>query len=38
MTSSSGFSSRARPRLAGEKVMKLPPGRRTDSVPRTMLA
>ena len=38
MTSSSLFSSRASPRLAGEKVIKLPPGLRTDSVPRTMLA
>ena len=38
MTSSSLLSSSARPRLAGENVMKLPPGFRTDSEPRTMLA
>ena len=36
--SSSDLSNSARPRLAGENVIMLPPGWRTDSVPRTMLA
>jgi hypothetical protein len=38
VTSSSLLSSSARPRLAGAKVMKLPPGCRVFSLPRMMLA